>query len=95
MKKVKLSEMTRGWFIGNFSPTLLSTQEIEVGVKNYVAGDKEPCHVHKVATEITVVVSGKISMNGCEYGCGDIIILEPGEKTDFLAITDTTTTVVK
>ncbi len=34
-------------------------------------------------------------MNDIEYNEGSIIIMEPGEKTDFLAVTDTITVVVK
>ncbi|GIU68975.1 MAG: hypothetical protein KatS3mg002_0211 [Candidatus Woesearchaeota archaeon] len=34
MKTAKLSEMTKGWFIGNFEPSLHKTNDVEVGVKN-------------------------------------------------------------
>jgi hypothetical protein len=39
MQKARLSNMVRGWFIGNFTPTVLATQAVEVGVKLYKAGD--------------------------------------------------------
>ena len=34
-------------------------------------------------------------MNGIIYNSGDIITIEPGESTNFEALTDTITTVVK
>jgi hypothetical protein len=34
-------------------------------------------------------------MNGVEYSAGTIIVLEPNDASDFLAISDVTTTVVK
>jgi quercetin dioxygenase-like cupin family protein len=34
-------------------------------------------------------------MNGREYNEGEIIVIEPGEATDFEALQDTITTVVK
>jgi len=34
-------------------------------------------------------------MNGTLYSSGDIITIEPGEATDFQALEDTITTVVK
>ena len=34
-------------------------------------------------------------MNGRVFAAGDIVVLKPGEATDFEALTDTTTTVVK
>jgi len=87
--------MTKGWFIGDFAPTLHSTRDVEVAVKHYHAGDVEPAHFHKIATEFTVVTLGEIEMNGLRYVAGDIVVMEPGDVTDFHALTDATTTVVK
>lgn len=95
MKSANLNEMTKGWFVGDFSPTLYSTRHCEVAVKSYSAGDKEQKHFHKIATEITVIVSGRVRMAGREWGPGDIVLLEPGEATDFEALTDTVNVVVK
>ena len=87
--------MFKGWIVGNFEPSLYKTDDVEVAVKEYKAGDKEQKHYHKVATEITVIVAGHVLMNGLTYSTGDIITIEPGEATDFEAITDTKTTVIK
>ncbi len=95
MKVNKLSEMFRGWVVGNFEPSLFKTDDVEVAVKKYIAGDKEEKHYHKIATEITIVTSGMVLMNGVVYNEGDIITIEPGEATDFEALQDTITTVVK
>ena len=95
MKTAKLSDMTKGWFVGNFEPSLCKTNEVEVAVKSYKRGDKENAHYHKIATEITVVVSGKVRMFGKEWGAGDIIVVVPGDVTDFEALTDAVNTVVK
>lgn len=95
MKKVKLSEMTRGWFVGDFMPSLYRTQDVEVAVQHFKQGDKEPSHCHKIATEITVIVCGKAKMNGIVVESGEIVVIEPSEYTDFEALEDTITTVVK
>ena len=95
MKIAKLDDMTKGWFVGNFKPTLIKTSDVEVAVKEYKKGDKEEKHFHKIATEITVITSGKVKMNGIEYSKGDIVIVEPNEATDFEALEDSTNTVVK
>jgi quercetin dioxygenase-like cupin family protein len=34
-------------------------------------------------------------MNGREYNEGEIVVIEPGEATDFEALQDTITTVIK
>lgn len=95
MKIHRLDDMTRGWFVGDFTPSLYKTREVEVAVMRYKEGDSEKCHYHKVATEITVIVSGEASMNGHSLNSGDVVVLEPGEISDFKALTDTVTTVVK
>lgn len=95
MKIFRLEDMTGGWFVGNFEPSCLKTNSHEVACKKYAAGDSEPSHVHRVATEITLIVSGQVLMNGRRYSSGDIIMLDPGEATDFCALEDTVTMVVK
>ena len=95
MKLAKLSAMVKGWFVGNFEPTLCRTNAVEVAVKTYRAGDAEGAHYHKVATGLTVIVSGRVRMNGVEYGPDDIIVMEPGDVTDFEALTDAVNVVVK
>jgi quercetin dioxygenase-like cupin family protein len=95
MKTAKLDDMVKGWFVGNFNPTLLKTNDVEIAVKEYKKGDKEEKHYHKIATEITIIISGRVKMNGIEYSKGDIIVIEPNEATDFEALEDTVNTVVK
>lgn len=94
MKIAKLEDMIKGWFVGNFEPTLLRTNDVEVAVKSYQKGDYEEKHYHKIATELTVITRGRVKMNGIEYKEGDIIVMEPGEATDFKCLEDGTQNVV-
>ncbi len=87
--------MTKGWFVGEFKPSAYSTDKVEVSIKKYKKGDFEGMHHHRVATEITTIVSGSVEMNGNVYKEDDIIIISPFESTDFLAIDDVITVVVK
>lgn len=95
MKEAKLDSMVRGWFVGNFEPTVYKTNDCEVAVKTYKKGEKEEKHFHKIATEITLITSGKVKMFDKIYCTGDIIIVEPGDSTDFEALEDSTNVVVK
>jgi len=95
MKSAKLDEMIKGWFVGDFEPSVYKTGIVEVGVKRYKAGSHELWHYHRIATEITVIVNGRVRMSGNEFAAGDIIIIEPGEVTNFEVLEDTVTTVVK
>jgi len=95
MKLANVQDMVKGWFIGNFEPSLWKTNDVEVGLKRYAKGDKESAHYHKIATEYTVVVTGLVRMNGVEYGPDAIVVIEPGDVTDFEALEDSATLVVK
>lgn len=95
MKHYRLEDMTKGWFVGAFEPTALHTQDCEVAVKKYRKGDRESAHYHRIATEITVILSGRVRMAGAEWQAGDIISLSPGETSDFEALEDAITVVVK
>lgn len=95
MKFFKENEMIKGWFVGNFEPTCFNVEGAEVALKRYKKGDIERSHHHKMAYEITFVVSGKISMNGLECSEGQIILVEPGESVSFESIDDSINVVVK
>ena len=95
MSSIKIDEMIRGWFIGSFIPTAFDTKVCEVALKKYTVGDYEEAHFHRIATEITLVISGKVRMLDREWGEGEIIIIKPNEVTDFLALSDTVSVVVK
>lgn len=95
MKVEKLEDMKKGWFVGNFVPSLYKTNDCEVGIKKYKKGDKESKHYHKIATEITVIVKGRVRMFNQEFGEGDMVVVEPGEETEFEALEDSMNVVVK
>lgn len=95
MKVEHLENMVKGWFVGNFEPTLCKTNGCEVAVKTYKKGDKEGKHFHKIATEITVIVKGKVKMFDSVYNENDIIVVEPNDVTDFEALEDSINVVVK
>lgn len=95
MKIARLEDMCKGWFIGNFEPSLYKTNDVEVAVKVYKAGDYDAAHYHKIGTEFTAVISGRVRMDNTEYQAGDIIVIEPGDVTDFEALTDAVNVVVK
>ena len=95
MKIHLLDKMVKGWIVGDFLPSVCQTNQFEVSIKEYKSGDSEPAHYHKVAKEISAVVSGKIRMNGRVFIKGQIVELDPGEIADFQSLTDSITVVVK
>ncbi len=95
MTQCRLTDMVGGWMVGDFDPSCYRTAACEVACKHYAEGASEPAHIHRIATEITLVASGRVRMNGREFQAGDIVVLAPGEATDFRALSAATTVVVK
>jgi len=93
--KSNVNDYIKGWFIGNFEPSLLKTNDFEVGIKEYEAGTVESEHLHKIATEFTIVLDGTITMNGVEYNRNDICMIEPNKVNIFKSVTDSRLLIVK
>ena len=95
MKIHSLNEMVGGWFIGNFEPTIHSTELFEVCLKRYKKGEKEMGHFQRIATEYTLVVSGRIRLGAREFGENEIIEIPPLEIADFESLTDSIVVAIK
>jgi hypothetical protein len=95
MKHARLADMVKGWFVGDFDPSVLRSRDCEVAVRHYAASDRETMHHHRIATEITVVVTGRVRMFGHDWEAGSIVVAEPNDATEFEALADTTVVVVK
>lgn len=77
----KLSNMFRGWFIGDFEPSVLRTKDFEVGVLSHKKGEFWPEHHHKICTEINVLLEGNMTINGIHIRVGDIFVIYPNESS--------------
>lgn len=96
MKKHKLSESgARGWFIGDFPEAVVRTKDFEMNYQMNPKGFDSPIHYHKIVTEVTLVISGRMVVNGELFESGDIFILEPNEINQTTYIEDCATVVAK
>lgn len=82
MKTAKLNNMWRGWFIGNFEPSVLKTDQFEVALLSHKKGEIWQKHYHAIATEYNLLISGKMTICGTLIESGDIFILEPYELSE-------------
>ena len=63
MKNFDFSIMKGGWFVGNFEPTAFKTKDCEVAYVKHFKDQEWEKHFHKIATEITFIIKGKINQN--------------------------------
>jgi hypothetical protein len=95
MKIYKLKDFTKGWVVGDFELSIIHMKEAEFMVRYYKKGDHEARHVHRIADEITVIVSGSFVMNDQRLGQGDVVHLPHGTSTNFLCLEDGANAVFK
>ena len=95
MRKFRIENMKRGWFIGDFEPVALKTKDFEVGVGHHEKGEKWDKHFHKLATEITLILKGKVKINDEIFVKGDIFIIDKDEIVEPLFLEETDYVVVK
>lgn len=80
--------MDRGWFIGDFYPSVKKTKEFEVGILIRKKGEAQQEHHHKIATEYNVLIEGSMTVNDIHIEVGDIFIIEPNESTISVILED-------
>jgi quercetin dioxygenase-like cupin family protein len=95
MKFYNIKNMIRGWFIGNFEPSIFKTCDFEVGHHLHTPGAEGQDHYHKIATELNYIVSGKVRVSSRICCDGDFFLYEPGDITDVEFVEDTHLIVIK
>lgn len=92
---MNLQNFTKGWLVGDFVPSLFNTKDIEVAIKKYKNGDKEIKHYHKIATEYTIVLTGKVKMIDKIFNADDIVTIYPNVENQFECLEDCILLVIK
>jgi CTP:phosphocholine cytidylyltransferase-like protein len=92
---VPLTQMTRGWFIGDFTPSVFRTPDVEVGLLSHSKGEMWGAHLHKRGTEYNCLVSGKMLINGITIEPGTIFTVPTGLLTKAVFLEDCKVVCVK
>lgn len=95
MKKTRIEDYKRGWFIGNFEPSVLKTPAFEVSYMRHSKGEYWAPHFHKESEEYNVLIEGKMSIQGQVLESGDVFVFEKGEIADPVFLEDCKLIVVK
>jgi len=95
MNVTQIKDYVRGWFIGNFEPSILKTKHFEVGLLTHNKGEYWAPHYHKESVEYNVLVTGKMTVQGKVLNSGDVFIFQKGEIADPVFHEDCTLVVVK
>jgi hypothetical protein len=100
----KIDEMFRGWFIGDFEPSVYKTKDFEVGYLLHKKGEYWKAHYHAIGTEVNYLIRGKMILKNVNYenkiqdvelNAGDLFMLYPHEIADPIFLEDCEFIVVK
>lgn len=77
----------KGWFMGDFIPSIIKTEAFEVGYHKHKAGEKTFPHYHKITTELNFIIRGELVISGKQLQAGDIWVYESDEisQVEFLS----------
>ena len=91
----KMKDMFKGWFVGNFKPSVLITTDFEVGYLTHKKGEYHQAHYHNKAVEINYLIKGKMTIQNKELNTGDIFVLYQNEVADPVFLEDCELIVIK
>lgn len=74
--KYDLNDMYRGWFVGNFEPSVYKTKDFEVGYLLHKKGERWDIHYHEHMKEINLLVKGKMILNNKAIKENDIFVID-------------------
>jgi len=95
MKVYNLKDYTRGWFIGNFEPSLLQTEDFEVGVHEYKKDQYWAPHFHKLSNEFNLLIEGKMKVCDQEINAGQLFVIEKEEWASPVFLEDCKVLIIK
>lgn len=95
MQVKHVSNFHRGWFVGNFEPSVLRTESFEVGYLTHKRGEYWAPHTHKIATEINYLIRGKIGFADKIIEAGNVFVFEPNEVAAPVFLEDCELIVIK
>ena len=68
-------DYTRGWFIGDFTPSIIKTSMFEVGMLEHKQNEKHGFHYHEHLIEINYLIKGTMILNNTQIFAGQIFTL--------------------
>jgi len=95
MEVYKLSDFWRGWFIGDFEPSVLRTKDFEIGSVVHKKGEDWPRHFHRESDEYNLLIAGKMIICDQKLSSGDVFVIRKNEIAEPEFLEDCTVVVVK
>lgn len=95
MRVSNISEYTKGWFVGDFEPSLFKNPHFEVAHHKHKRNEKTVRHYHKETTELNYILKGTLMVSGCLLRAGQMWTYEKNEVSNVQFLDDVELIVVR
>lgn len=93
--KTKKSDLRKFWLVGNFDKSVLKTDKFELGVCYLNKGFIEKPHYHRLSSEINILLSGHMIVNGTSLHSGAIFVFAPSDVSNAYVVEDSLVVVAR
>jgi dTDP-glucose pyrophosphorylase len=76
IKMYKLEDMFRGWFVGDFEPSVFKHAGVEIGYLLHKKGEKWQTHYHNNLVEVNLLIQGRMILNDIEINKNEIFVID-------------------
>ncbi len=95
MRCLSVDGVKNGFFVGDFEPSAFSSDHCEIAYRKYVKGSFDGGFYRDRDTQILLITSGSIDVDGKEYSKGSIVIWEPLDIINIFAIEESEVVLMK
>lgn len=90
-----INEFKKGWFVGDFEPSIFRSKDVEVGHHKHKRGEETIPHYHKETTELNYILKGTLMVSGALMNAGQMWTYEKNEVSDVQFLTDVELIVIR
>jgi dTDP-glucose pyrophosphorylase len=81
-------DFIRGWIVGFFKESIFQTNVYEIGFMYHKKDEKWDYHIHKLADETNILISGSMMVNGIHISSNSIFIISRNQISCPIFLTD-------
>jgi dTDP-glucose pyrophosphorylase len=73
------NDFVRGWFMGDFTPSICKTKEFEIGYLHHKKNERWDYHYHKESTEYNILIKGEMLINNIIMKENDLFVIQKNQ----------------
>ncbi len=92
---MNIKDYLDGWLIGDFTPCLINSKDVEVGLRSFFPYEYEGFYKREKTKEFIIIINGEVLIDDIVYSKGDIVEIDPGVVYDIMPISKVDALIIK